>query len=298
MTLVPVQEATFKHSAFDLKSSAFENNIVDTKKAIAKEFGGKKAAAGFERSKKTRHNIEVLESALKKEIENMDDEKVKIDNLEIDPNQFTIFPKLDCSGGKSVREVFKVTKLIGKEAMEILSGTSLEVLSMDQRKLRLANNYLTTSVKSIQTTRQPDSPENIEKVSLLIYIDALVRIINNRKRNWEKTEISPFSADLGLAIRKSFKTNGEIANSTAAKQKASILYMILMLMSTERLEIDIDSLLDEVEITKTELLKYAKIVGAKTKEGGNFLYINKINLDKNSQLNAPMALGNRKRKMT
>lgn len=296
MTLIPVHEANFKHSAFDNKQSLFENNIVDAKKVMTKEFGGKKALANFERIKKSQPNIEVLEDALKKQLNNIEDDKIFDEDLMTsDKNQFSIFPEIDLSGGKSVKEIFKVDKLIGDQILEMLSETSLEVLSMDQRKLKLANNYLTSSVKAIQTTRQPDSSENIKKVSLFLYIDALVRLINNRQKNWDQLICSPFSKQLALEIRSKFNHQGNSANSKATKQKCTILYIILMLMSTDVQEIDIDSVLDEVDLTRSDLIKYAQVLGARVR-GGTTLYIQKVNLDKNSQINVPMPSGKRKRK--
>lgn len=72
--------------------------------------------------------------------------------------------------------------MIGGDIIAFLAEPAVELLSMDQKNIKLANNYLTNSVKSIQMKTQPGSPENLEKVAFLLYIDELVRLQNNRKR--------------------------------------------------------------------------------------------------------------------
>lgn len=294
--LMPVRSANFKHSAFDDTSSIYERNIVDVKKVMAKEFGGKKALAGYEKSKKSQPNVEVLGEALDKQLNKLDDEKFFDQEIAESSGAFKIFPDIDTSSGKSVREIFKVSKLIGAETIEILAETAVELLSSDQKSIKLANDYLTQSVKSIQMSSQPDKQENLEKVALLLYIDALVRLQNNRKRKWEQVELSPFSPGLSRIVQKKFTTEGNIANSKATKQKSLIFYIILMLMSTDGLEIEISNLLEGIaDLTKTEVLKYAQVLGAKVKDG-SILYIHKVNLDKNSQFAVPIKSGKRKRK--
>lgn len=296
--LIPVKSANFKHSAFDDTHSIYENNIVDVKKVMAKEFGGKKALAGYEKTKKSQPNIEVLEESLEKQLNKLDDNKFfEKDLLEsaAGSKSMLIFPNIDVSDGVSVRDVFNVKKLIGIDTVEFLSEAAVELLNMDQKTIKLASNYLTLSVKAIQTRAQPDSPENLEKVALLLYIDSLVRLQNNKKRKWDQVALSPFSPSLAHEIRKKFTTQGNIANSKSTKQKGLIFYIILMLMSTETLAIDISHLLEGIaDLTKTDLLKYAQIIGAKVKDG-TILYIQKVNIDKNSQFNVPMKSGKRKR---
>lgn len=296
--LVPVKFANFKHSAFDDTHSIYENNIVDAKRIMAKEFGGKKAFAGYEKSKKSQPNVEVLEESLDKQLSKLDDDRFFEQDL-LDSSASLnnlIFPHIDVSDGKSVRDIFNVRKLIGNETIELLSEAAVEVISMDQKKIKLANNYLTMGVKAIQTRTQPDSTENLEKVALLLYIDSLVRLLQNRKRKWDQVEISPFSPTLNHEIRKKFTTPGNLANSKSTKQKCLIFYIILMLMSTETLEIDISHLLEGIgDLTKSDVVKYAQIIGAKVKDG-SVLYIQKVNIGKNSQFMVPKKSGLRKRK--
>lgn len=69
-----------------------------------------------------------------------------------------------------------------------------------------------------------------------------------------------------------------------------------MLMSTESLKIEIANLLEGItNLSKSDLVKYAQVIGAKVRDG-SVLYINKVNLDQNSQFNVPIKSEKRKRR--
>lgn len=115
--LVQVEEASFKHSLYDNKHSIYENNIVDAKKVLHKDFGGKKALASYERKKRTAPNVDILEETLEKQLELIDDTVFGLDifdQSEQDRRQLqsSIFPDIDLSSGNTVRDVFTARKLV------------------------------------------------------------------------------------------------------------------------------------------------------------------------------------------
>lgn len=300
MRLVQVQEASFKNIIYDSKHSIFQNNILDAKKVLHKDFGGKKALASYERIKKTAQNMEVLEETLDKQLSTIDDsvfEKDIFDQSQQDREKFqsSIFPDIDISAGSSVRDVFTAKKLLGDDMMDHLAEVAIEILQTDPDKLPFMNNYLNNVVRSLQIKKQPDAKENIERISMFIYIDALVRLIHCRKKTLDRFELSKMSTRVEQDIRKKFSIQGNSSNSTFTRQKSIIYYLILILISTETLEIELDNVLEGVDMTKTELLKYATVIGAKIKNKTT-LYIQRANLDKQSKLSAPMPSAKRRRK--
>lgn len=299
MKLIQVQEASFKHTVYDSKHSVFQNNIVDAKKTLHKEFGGKKALANYERTKKTAPNLEILEEALEKQLDTIDDkvfEKDIFDQSQEDRAKFrgSIFPDIDLSSGNAVRDVFTAKKLLGQDMMDHLSEMAIQVLQTDPKQLPFSNKYINGVVKELQIKKQPDAKENIERISMFIYIDALIRILNCRKRTLDNVELSRMSEQVERDARKKF-TQENFANSKFTKQKSVIYYLILLLISTPSLEIELENALEGVDITKTELLKYATVIGAKVKNKTT-LYIQHANLDTHSKLSAPMPSAKRRRK--
>lgn len=299
LKLVQVQEASFKHTVYDSNHSIFENNIVDARKVLHKEFGGKKALANYERIKKTAPNIAVLEETLEKQLNSIDDKVFEndiFDQSQEDRAKFrgSIFPDIDLSSGNAVRDVFTARKLLGDEMMNHLPDVAIQVLQTDPKKLPFINNYLNGIVKELQIKKQPDTKENVERISILIYIDALVRLLNCRKRSLDNVELSSMSAEVERDVRIRF-TQENMTNSKFTKQKSIIYYLILVLISTPNLEIELENALEGVDITKTELLKYATVIGAKVRNKTT-LYIQHAKLDTQSKLSAPMPPAKRRRK--
>ena len=288
MKLVQVHEASFKHVLYDNKKSIFENNVVDAKKILNKEFGGKRALASYERQKRSVPNIDMLEETLEKQLNTIDDkifEKDIFDQSQDDREQLrkSIFPDIKASAGSSVRDIFNAQALLGKDLMEHLSEAAIQVLQMETKDISFANKHLTSSVRAIQITKRPDSEENIERISLFIYIDGLVRLINCRKRTLEQAELSLFSERVARDIRQKFSIQGNLANSKFTKQKSLIYYLILVLIASEKLEVDIENILESVDVTKTEMLKYAGVIGAKVKNKKT-LFIQQPKLDIDQKL--------------
>ena len=299
MKLIEVQEASFKHTVYDSKHSIFENNIVDAKKILHKDFGGKKALASYERIKKTAPNIEVLEEILEKQFNAIDDkafDKDIFDQSQEERAKFrgSIFPEVDLSSGNAIRDVFTGRKLLGDDMMDHLSDVAIQVLQMDPKMLPFTNKYLNSVVNELQIKKQPDSKENIERVSIFIYIDALIRLLNTRKRSLVNVELSKMSEKVERDVREKF-TQEDLTNSKFTTQKSIVYYLILILISTPTLQIELDNVLDGVEVTKTELLKYATVIGAKVKNRTT-LYIHAANFDQQSKLSAPMPSNKRRRK--
>lgn len=291
--LVQCQEGLFNAVQYENENSIYQNNIVDAKKILNKEFGGKRALSNYERVRKTVLNIDILESTIDKQLDSVESEKFLetdlFDKSQEDRERFarSIFPNL--SSGKTVREVFNTNALIGEDMMSHLSDISIEVLNMEPKQLPFVNSYLKSQVLAIQTTKKPDSQENLARVAVFIYIDALIRLINTKSKKLEKAELSKMSAQLENEIRKKFtiQDQTQFKNTKFTRQKSIIYYLILLLLSTENLKIHINFVMDEVDVSRTELLKYAAIIGAKLKNR-EFLHITMPKLDKDSnQLIAP-----------
>lgn len=56
--------------------------------------------------------------------------------------------------------------------------------------------------------KEPDSPENIQKLKICLYMDGLVNLINSKARMMSKVEISKVSDKLSNYIREAFTPQG------------------------------------------------------------------------------------------
>lgn len=179
--------------------------------------------------------------------------------------------------------------------LDHLRDVAIQVLQTEPSNLPFTGKYFNEAVRSLQMNKNPDSQENIERISLFIYIDGLIQVINCRRRTLEAIELSKMSDYVERDIRKKFSFQGNLSNSKFTRQKSIIYYLIMLLISTESLQIELDDVLEGVDLTKTELLKYATVFGAKVKNKTT-LFIQRANLDKNSKLSAPMLQSKKRRR--
>lgn len=301
--LIQVTQASFTHILYENNRSMFEQNVVDANKLLHKEFSGKKGAASYDRKARSIANTSILENTIETTVEALDTDalfaKDIFDKSQEDRDEFrnSIFPQIkNFSIGKGVRELFTINNLIGNDIVEHLSEVAVEVLNTESKKWKFTNSYIKTILEIIQRSKSPDSQQNITKASLLIYADALTTIISKRARRFKDLDpknISPFSYRLGQDVIANFTENSRTA-SKFSMQKAIIYYTILMILSTEKLEISFEDLLDNVSLAKNELMKYAQIIGCKVK--GNRLSFSKANVDSSAKFNIPLHTGGKKRR--
>lgn len=301
--LFQVAQASFKNVLYDNDRSIFQQNIVDANKILNKEFSGKKGANAYERKTRSTANTSLLENTIEGSVDAIATDslfaKDIFDKTQEERDEFrnSIFPKFkNFTLGQGVRELFDLKNLIGDEMVEHLAEVAIETLNMNVKQFPFQNIYIKTTMQDIQNCKAPDSDVNIKKASTLIYADALLRMIGqsgSRTRILEPNVVSPLSFQLGRDIITNF-TQETNSSSKFSLQKSIIYYTILMLLSTEKLEIAFEDLLDNVQLSKNELMKYAQIIGCKTK--GNRLCLSKANVDSNAKFNVPLHSGGKKRK--
>lgn len=301
--LFQVNQASFKHVIYDNENSMFERNIVDSNKLLFKEFSGKKGASAYDRKANASFNTSLMENAIEQTVDALPADalfsKDIFDKSHEERDEFcnSIFPQIsDFSLGKGIREIFELKNLVGEDMMEHLAEVAVETLNMDAKKFPFKNVYIKTTMQDIQKSKSPDSDANIKKASILIYADALARVLGqsgNRTKVLDAKQVSPLSHQLGLDVITKF-TQGTKSSSKFSQQKSIIYYTILMLISTERLEIAFEDILDNVKLSKNELMKYATIIGCKLK--ANRLCFSKANIDSNAKFNVPLHTGGKKRR--
>lgn len=301
--LFQVNQASFKNVLYDNDRSMFEQNVVDANKILNKEFSGKKGANAYERKARSTANTSLLENTIESSVDAIATDslfaKDIFDKTQEERDEFrnSIFPQLkNFSVGKGVRELFDLKNLIGDEMVDHLAEVAVETLNMTVKEFPFKNSYIKSTIQEIQNCKAPDSDENIKKASTLIYADALLRMIGesgSRTKFVDPKIISPLSFQLGRDVVRNF-TQETKSSSKFSLQKSIIYYTILMLLSTERLEIAFEDILDNVKLSKNELMKYAQIIGCKTK--GNRLCLSKANVDSNAKFNVPLHTGGKKRR--
>lgn len=301
--LFQVNQATFSHTIYENRRSMFEQNVVDANKVLHKEFSGKRGANAYERKARSVANTSLLETTIENTMESLDTDalfaKDIFDKTQEERDEFanSIFPQIEnFSVAKNVRDLFDINSLVGRDMVEHLAEITVGVLNTASLTWPFKNNYIRTMFQVVQSSKAPDSSENIRKCSMMIYADALSNIMTNRKvRDLNPNSVSPFSHRLGKDVIDKFTGDSNKA-SKFSKQKAIIYYTILMLLSTDKLQLPFEDLLNNVSVSKTELMKYAQIIGCNAK--GNRLCFSKANVNSNAKFSVPLFTGAKKRRST
>lgn len=300
--LMQIEQASFKHVLYDNETSNFEKNVLDTQKILAKEFAGKKGATSYERNQRTKVNSSILEDTVDKVVDAIDTEKLFENDIleqsqgERDNFRDYIFPKIiGNTDGKSVREIFTIESLLGDDIIAHLSEMAIDILNIEPSKMPFTNKYLKNIAILIQNSKQPDSEDNLKKMSMLIYAESLISLINNRQKFVNQSEMLKFSQQLNDNIIKKFFLSDSKQASSFTRQKSIVFFVILTLLSSHSLEVNLNEMLENVDLSKKELLKYASVIGCKTK--GDILFIQKVsNLDKYSNFQVPLMRSKKDRK--
>ncbi|KAG5671347.1 hypothetical protein PVAND_001550 [Polypedilum vanderplanki] len=295
INLIQVQKADFRNVLYDNKRSIYENNVVDKRK-LYKEFGGKKAMASFDRQNQSQtQNSSILENTVDKVLQNVDIDKILDSSTLENEKEFSIFPEIkEDIEGKDVREIFTLDILFGAEIVEHMNEIALEALASPIDQLDFKNNHLKKTAASLQLSKQPE--KNVNEMIMLLYAKILMKLINFRQKYFEiSRELKNVSPRLQQNILSIFFINGSNEYSNYTKQKATVFYIILMLLTTKSLTIDLYDLLDGVVMSKREIFKYASIIGCK-KSNGEKLSLTKVaKLDKNFKFTVPTLKGKKDR---
>jgi len=277
---------------------------LDTAKILAKEFAGKKGAIAFERSQRTKVNSSILEDSVDKMMTTVDTDKFFEDDIFEhtldDRNKFRdyIFPRInldDSTEGKSVREIFTVSNLVGDEMIEHLSEIAIDILNIEPKSLPFTNKFIKNAVISVQNSKAPESDENLKKMSMLIYAESLISLINNKSKFVNSSELMKFSNQLAQDISKKFFIAGSKQASNFTRQKSIVFYVLLTLLCSDSLEVSLNDILDSVDLSKKELIKYAFVIGCKTK--GDLLFLKSISkLDKDATFQVPLMKGKKEKR--
>lgn len=277
---------------------------MDTAKILAKEFAGKKGAIAFERSQRTKVNSSILEDTVDKMMTSVDTDKFFENDIfeqtEEDRSKFRdyIFPKIDLDGsmeGKSVREIFTVSNLIGDDMIDHLSEIAIDILNIESKNLPFTNKFIRNSVITVQNSKAPESEENLKKMAMLIYAESLISLINSKSKFVNSSDLSKFSNQLAQDISKKFFIAGSKQTSNFTRQKSIVFYVLLTLLCSDSLEVSLTDILDSVDLSKKELIKFAFVIGCKTK--GDLLLLKSVaKLDKDATFQVPLMKGKKEKK--
>lgn len=246
-----------------LQKPVIEENKNDTEKKIAtlnKQFGSKKVKRKTERYEKMQLDVSSVQEQLEKSVS-----KVEIDRLDLSTQlpaneHMTNISLPTCNRDvTNVKDVYNVYEIIPRSKLETLYDHAQEILN---GSVEGKSKFFTCTLKTIQS-----DPDNINKISLLLYIEFInawfaIPLAKVKKRS---IVVCPISEEVNEYIVNTYSVpsaNGR-SRPNAMKDKALIHILIIALtISNFALDLELFRVMLTTRTGLKKLTDLAKIIGA------------------------------------
>ncbi|XP_063704541.1 uncharacterized protein LOC134833962 [Culicoides brevitarsis] len=239
---------------------------IDVRSLLYKNFGSKSAARAMDKKEKTEFNVDVLKDKLDTSVLDVDDSVLLDESTLVDED---IRPPQNKDATK-IADVYKVEEIIPKKILANLEKPALTLFETKPLHMPITLPFLLNCIKEVQMSKEPDSDENIKKLKICLYLDALGNVLNTKSKFMSKIEISKLSEQLSKHIKETFTNDmrHDIRNRFT-EQKAICYYLVLACLLSKNLEVNVENATEGLNLSKVELAKYVSYIGAtyKTKSG-------------------------------
>jgi hypothetical protein len=203
--LIQVQECTMISKDYDPIEKADLPNI--SKDVYFKKFAGKKGSSYFDKIEKQKMNVDVIKEDIEKSLINIDEKKLFIKELDLlkANHEADLLPPINNDQG-SVDEIYDLKEIVTVEIFNHLEAVAQALLLANIEELPVKCEYVLKRIKNIQLSKEPDSPANINKLKICVYLDALSNLMEfgRRKKIDSNEELSGLSSPVEEHIRNNF----------------------------------------------------------------------------------------------
>lgn len=173
---------------------------IDVRSLLYKNFGSKSAARAMDKKEKTQFNVDILKDKLDTSVLDVDDSVLMDESVAVDEE---IRPVQNKDATK-VEDLYKVEEIIPKKILANLEKPALALLETKPIHLPFTLPFVLNGIKEVQMSKEPDSAENMRKLKICLYLDALGNVLNTKSRFMSKIEISKMSDQLSKHIKEAF----------------------------------------------------------------------------------------------
>lgn len=178
-----------------------DTRAIDVRSLLYKNFGSKSAARAMDKKEKTEFNVDILKDKLDTSVFDVD-ESVLMDESTVAGDD-EIRPVRNKEATK-VEDLYKVDEIIPKKILANLEKPASTLLETKPIHLPFTLPFVLGIVKEVQMSKEPDSAENMQKLKICIYLDALGNVLNSKSKIMSKIEISKMSNVLSKHIKEAF----------------------------------------------------------------------------------------------
>ncbi|XP_031637778.1 uncharacterized protein LOC116350183 isoform X3 [Contarinia nasturtii] len=259
----------------------------NARRILFKEFGGKKAIQVLDRKEKMKINVDVVKEQLDKTLLELDinqstkEHKDEFDEVKEQQDNVLeeMLPKVNKDAIK-LTDVYCLENLIQLDILDSLKADAINLLKASHDDIPIRPIFLKIKIQSIQRARIPDEIENLRKIEICIYIDALISFLKqiNQVHLNSVVRLKPLSkitSKLDSHIKKKFAQPNivKLTKTNYVIHKTTLYIIVLSLLISERLEIDIQHIIEEIGVSKTSLLKILSSTAVRPKAKSNIICI-------------------------
>lgn len=232
-------------------------NTEDDKIALLnKEFGSKKVKRKTEQFERMKININAVKEDLEKTVSNIEISKTDLETLIPEDDNINLPP---CNRDAShVKDVYDINDIVPEEKLKTLYEVAANINNQTDGK----SKFFTHALRVLKS-----DPENVKKVAILLYIEAVAKWLNTPIREIKKRnlDICPHSTEISSYITEMYSlpsSSGRL-RPTTMKDKALIHCIILgLIVSDFILDLELFATVLSNRVGLKKLLDISRIVAA------------------------------------
>lgn len=230
-------------------------NTEDDKIALLnKEFGSKKVKRKTEQFERMKININAVKEDLEKTVSNIEISKTDLETLIPEDDNINLPP---CNRDAShVKDVYDINDIVPEEKLKTLYEVAANINNQTDGK----SKFFTHALRVLKS-----DPENVKKVAILLYIEAVAKWLNTPIREIKKRslDVCPHSAEINSYITEMYSlpsSSGRL-RPTTMKDKALIHCIILgLIVSDFILDLELFATVLSNRVGLKKLLDISRIV--------------------------------------
>lgn len=247
-----------------------DSRPIDVRSLLYKNFGSKSAARAMDKKEKTEFNVDILKDTLDTSVLDVDESVLVEESATVDEE---IRPVQNKDATK-VEDLYKIDEIIPAKILANLEKPALALLETKPIHFPFTLPFVLNRIKEVQMSKEPDSAENLKKLKVCLYLDALGNVLNTKTRFMSKIEISKMSDQLAKHIKEAFTndTRHDVRNRFT-EQKAICHYLVLACLLSPTHDVNVANATEGLSITKKDVAKYVRFIGATFKNKSELIQI-------------------------
>lgn len=284
--LVEVNQCTMLSQHFDRFTASTGQitgrNLEDVQKMSLDTFGSKRAKRMFGQRAKNNYNPDLVKDQLEAtlaehqnkepEVEDEFDKKRMMGELFLESR----LPKVNKTATK-LSEIYQLDDLIDMSLFNRMDEEALAVLNIEDFSKDFKIPFIIDALNAIKRSKEPDSSQNLTKVKVCIYLDALINFLVGIKRrsNMKREDFSFVTTKVEADIRSKFVNPHDQKHdrSKYTLHKISSYIIVLSFFISDSKEVSMDEMMQALQSSKVDVLKICSSIAVKYRNTTNKLVL-------------------------